>query len=76
MMLPNENDAKTTARKLQTMICNETLEVIARMVNFLLDEDAEDRLGNIQQAFLSGRHILIDNIYKLCRCLSGPRAHI
>ncbi len=61
-IFPKEQGASTTAKMRDIEVCNEMRKVLARMLNVLLDEVGKDALGPAQQAFLSGRDIIVNNI--------------
>ena len=43
-------------------VCNEARKVLARMANVLLDEVCREQIHQTQQAFFSGRDIVVNNI--------------
>ena len=59
---PKEPGATRTARLRDIEVCNETRKVIARMVNRVLNRVLADQLSEAQQAFVTGREILVNNV--------------
>jgi len=62
VVLPKEDGANRTARLRDIELCNETRKVLARIATTLLDEVCDTSLSRFQQAFVSKRDIVNNNI--------------
>ncbi len=59
---PKVEGASTTSKLRDIELCNEARKVLARMLNKVLDERLKEVLGDTQQAFVSGRDIIVNNV--------------
>ena len=50
------------ARLRDLEVCNEARKILARMMNKVLNEVCKDTIHATQQAFFSGRDILVNNV--------------